>query len=320
MTVVVPSHDRPLRLLWLLNALEEQTLAPEAWEVVVVHDSSGPETEALLLDHPLRAAGRLRHHSCVPGSASPSAKRNTGWRDARAPLIAFTDDDCRPAPEWLASVLAAHAGAPDAVLQGTTRPDPFEEHLLDTVTHARSQHIDPPHFYAQTCNIAYPVSLLERVGGFDELGPVPAGEDTDLFLRCEDAGARMVAAPDAVVYHAVEPLTLYRLLRFTTRWEHLAAVVKRHPRVRRQLFAGVFWKPRHAPALLAAAGLLLAPRRPARAVLLCLPWIRATGVPLPRSPRQLARVARALPRFAAIDAVEIVTAVRGAVRYRTPYL
>ncbi|MDX6659127.1 MAG: hypothetical protein QOH62_3920, partial [Solirubrobacteraceae bacterium] len=38
-SVVVPSHDRPLRLRWLLNALDEQTLAREQWEVIVAHDS-----------------------------------------------------------------------------------------------------------------------------------------------------------------------------------------------------------------------------------------------------------------------------------------
>ena len=38
-SVVVPSHERPLRLRWLLNALEEQTL-PERWELLVV-DTGG---------------------------------------------------------------------------------------------------------------------------------------------------------------------------------------------------------------------------------------------------------------------------------------
>src|SRR5213593_4083172 len=53
-SVVVPSHERPLRLRWLLNALEEQTLAREQWEVIVAHDS-GPETQELLREHPLAA-------------------------------------------------------------------------------------------------------------------------------------------------------------------------------------------------------------------------------------------------------------------------
>ena len=36
--VVVASHDRPLRLRWLLEALADQTLARYRFEVVVAHD------------------------------------------------------------------------------------------------------------------------------------------------------------------------------------------------------------------------------------------------------------------------------------------
>ena len=38
LTVAVASHERPLRLRWLLNALEEQTLERARFEVVVCHD------------------------------------------------------------------------------------------------------------------------------------------------------------------------------------------------------------------------------------------------------------------------------------------
>src|SRR3954451_19273139 len=104
LSVVVPSHDRPLRLRWLLNALEEQTLDRSRWEVVVAHDSTGPETEALLRDHPLAKAGVLRHLSFAPGPG-PAAKRNAAWRLSRAPTVLFTDDDCRPPADWLANAL-----------------------------------------------------------------------------------------------------------------------------------------------------------------------------------------------------------------------
>src|SRR3954454_23522674 len=86
--VVVPSHDRPLRLRWLLNALEEQTLPRERWEAVVVHDSSDPRTEELLRTHPLAAAGVLRHITFPARTNLPGAKRNAGWRSTAAPFIA----------------------------------------------------------------------------------------------------------------------------------------------------------------------------------------------------------------------------------------
>src|SRR3954451_1749725 len=97
-SVVVASHARHLRLRWLLNALEEQTLAPEHWDVEVVHDYPAAVAERVIERHPLAEAGRLRHVTIEPGTGSPSRQRNIGWRGARGELIAFTDDDCRPEP------------------------------------------------------------------------------------------------------------------------------------------------------------------------------------------------------------------------------
>ena len=59
----------------------------------------------------------------LPGVAGPTAKRNLGWRAADAPLVAFTDDDCRPAPGWLDALLAAARRA-GLVPAGPDRPRP----------------------------------------------------------------------------------------------------------------------------------------------------------------------------------------------------
>src|SRR3954452_13853911 len=166
-SVVVASHDRPLRLRWLLNALEVQTLPADRWEIIVGHDSNGPETEELLREHPLAAAGVLRHVTLPPGSAPPGANRHAAWRLARAPVIAFTDDDCRPPEDWLERVLAAAQRHPGAIVQGATTKDPDEE----AQTHAsqyHSQMITPPTPWAECCNIIYPREVLERLGGFNE--------------------------------------------------------------------------------------------------------------------------------------------------------
>src|SRR3954471_11934965 len=95
-------------------------------------------------------------------------------------------------------VARAHAGH---VVQGRTRPDPFEEAVL-AAPHVRTLDIEPVNSYRETCNILYPRELLERLGGFDELAIT--GEDVDLSLRALAAGALISAAPEAVSYHAVE--------------------------------------------------------------------------------------------------------------------
>src|SRR3954466_9665384 len=116
-SVVVPSHERPVRLRWLLNALSEQTLARERFEVVVVHDS-GPATARLLATHPIR----VREIELPPCGAAP--KRNAGWRAARAPLVAFTDDDCRPPREWLQRGPGARRRPPRGAAQGDPQAGP----------------------------------------------------------------------------------------------------------------------------------------------------------------------------------------------------
>jgi GT2 family glycosyltransferase len=307
-SVVVPSHARPARLAALLDALAAQTLPAERWEVVVVHDDAGD----VVSGHPLPALREVR----IPAhERGPARQRNRGWRMARAPLIAFTDDDCRPEPAWLEELLAAAGAHPGAIVQGATAPDPLELAAFAS-PHARSISVDPPGHFAQTCNILYPRALLEAVGGFDERFPAPAGEDTDLALRARAAGAPYVGAPAARVFHAVEPYSLRSAIRLAFKWRHLAYVVRRHPEVRRWFALGIFWREAHLQLCLALAGAALARRHPAAAAL-CLPYLRDRLGRRGRGPRARLRAARELPERAAVDLAEIAAMAWGSARYRT---
>ncbi|MCW3039575.1 MAG: hyaD, partial [Solirubrobacterales bacterium] len=261
--VVVPSHDRPLRLRWLLNALAEQTAPAGSFEVLVAHDSRGPQTDALLAAHPLAVRGTLRALAFPPGSAGPAQKRNAAWRQARAAHVLFTDDDCRPPCGWIAAALAAVAAHPDAIVQGPTSVDPDELVVKLHAPHARTQVVElpggEPSLWAQTCNIAYPRAVLETCGGFDEALPVAAGEDTDLAWRARAAGTPMVAVPAMLTHHCVEPASLPARARESWRWQHLPYLTRRHPQIRSSYAGGGwFWKPQHVrvPFLLGALGLL----------------------------------------------------------------
>jgi glycosyltransferase involved in cell wall biosynthesis len=317
-TLVVASHARALRLRWLLNALEEQTLERSRWELVVVHDNAGEETEQLLRGHPLAEAGVLRHHRLAVGTGTPAVQRNTGWRDARAPLVAFTDDDCRPDPAWLERMLSVADENPGAIVQGATRPEPHEAALL-VAPRTRTLHVDPPAWEVPTCNVVYPRALLERSGGFDEAFPGAAGEDTDLAERARALGADLVAAPEAVVYHAVEAYSLRDMARLTWKWRDLPLVVKRHPHLRSRAPLGVFWKHSHWRLLLALAGVAGARRVPPLA-LLTLPYLRHAAFVHGRRPAAVGRAVIELPSRTAIDLVEIAAVTSGSVRHRTPVL
>lgn len=312
-TVVVPSHRRRLRLRWLLNALEEQSLNADRWDVVVVHDYGAAEARDTIERHPLAADGRLRHVAIDPGTGGPGRQRNLGWRPTTAPLIAFVDDDCRAAPGWLEALLTAARATPGAIVQGATRNEPFEERLF-AAPHVRSLHIDPPNAFAQACNILYPRELLEELDGFRE--DVVSGEDTDLMLRARERGAPYVGAPAAVVFHSVESFGLPGMVRLNRKWADLPAVVARHPDVRGDLAAGVFWRDAHALLMLAAVGAIGA-RRHAGLALLAVPYLRSKLARRGKGRRARLACALELPGQAIVDAAEIATMVRGSVRHRT---
>jgi GT2 family glycosyltransferase len=247
-------------------------------------------------------------------------QRNAGWRAARAATIVFTDDDCRPPADWLENALAAARRHPDAVIQGTTRIDPDELAVKLHAPYARSLEVTPPSGFGETANMIYPRATLEAAGGFDELLPRAAAEDTDLALRAQEAGTPLVAAPEVLTYHCVEDATLAARIRDAGRWQHLAFIVRRHPQMRAHLWARLFWKRSHAllpPALL---GLALARRRPLLGAALALPWAIEATPSYGRSRRGRARAVSELPAHLLIDAAELAVMVRGSIRYRSAIL
>ena len=315
-SVVVASHGRHLRLRWLLNALEEQTLGRGSWELIVVHTYDGATAARVLDRHPLADAGVLRHVAIEPGTGSPSKQRNIGWRASRGDLVAFTDDDCRPEPEWLERLVAAAEAAPGAVVQGRTKPEAHEREIL-RAPHVRTLKIDPVNPYRQAANIAYPRDLLDRLGGFDE--HAVAGEDVGLSLRAEAAGARIVPAPDALVSHAVESHTLPGIVRQNLKWRHLAYLAKRHPEFREQMPLRVFWDQDHLRTTAAIVGAIGARRNPALA-LLAVPYVHHALGRRGRRPTQRVIAAAELPGQAVRQAAEVAGMAAGGVRHRTPIL
>src|SRR5687767_8113024 len=91
-SVVVASRDRPEQLRGALAAI--RAAMPAGTEVVVVDSAStGAGTRQVTDD-----AGARYLRCDRPGV---SRARNLGLETTQAEIVAFTDDDCRPAPGWL---------------------------------------------------------------------------------------------------------------------------------------------------------------------------------------------------------------------------
>lgn len=303
-SVVVPSRNRPQSLPALLAALGAQTLSEDQFELIVVDDGSTPPWDLVPHGQSVRV---LRHEQ----PRGPGAARNTGWRAASAPVIAFIDDDCIPAAGWLAAVLAAYraAGSPSVVVQGPVEPEPARLDELGPLSHT-IQVTGPDRLFA-CCNIAYSRALLERLQGFDER-LTRSGEDVDLGTRAIEAGGEQVFAPSAIVYHEIRQPSLAALIRHTLKWTDSVRVLAMHPQLRDLLIARVFWKRTHPRLLLALAG--IASRSRLLAVAASLPYLDHYQTVYRGRRRQLLR---ALPVHVAVDLTEIVTVLAGSLRYRT---
>jgi len=308
--VVIATHERETRLRFALEAIAAQTLDRDCFELIVVR---APQARGPFATAP----EGLEVSFTAAAGAGPAAQRNHGWRAACAPLVAFTDDDCRPQPGWLEALLAC--SGPGAIVQGRTRPDPDERHLLGGL--ARSMDVEGPSEWFPSCNIAYPRRLLERVGGFDESFRSPWGEDTDLGLRASAAGAELRYAPEALVEHAVLSRSPLAAAADARRRRWLALVIARHPEQRRALYRRVFANRAHA-AVAAGIAMAIGSRSwPALAALAPVPFVahnlafnlgRGIG-----TPSGVARFAAQMPARLAIDLIEIAAALEGSVRHRS---
>lgn len=204
LAVVVPTRDRPAALAHCLAALAAQR--DVTLEVVVVDDASvdPAAVEAVVAAHLpgariVRAAGR-----------GPAAARNLGVARAHTPFVALTDDDCRPAPNWAATLLG-RLRQDARVVAGPTMVadahDPFAR-AAQTITNAvvdSSFAADRSSVgFAPTSNLAFAVEV-HRALAFDETYPLAAGEDRDWCDRVVASGTHIAWEPRARVDHAPAP-------------------------------------------------------------------------------------------------------------------
>jgi glycosyltransferase involved in cell wall biosynthesis len=201
-SVIIPTYDRPAGLARCLAALAALRYPRTRFEVLVVDDGSPtpPAAAVAAVDDHLDI--RLLSQT----NAGPGVARNTGAAHARGALLAFTDDDCRPAPEWLTALATRFAAVPDRLLGGCTRnalADNASAHtsqvIVDTAYAYYNPDPDRATFFASN-NLAVPAAAFRALGGFDPRFRV--SEDRELCDRWCASGRRMSYVPEALVEHA----------------------------------------------------------------------------------------------------------------------
>jgi GT2 family glycosyltransferase len=205
-TVAIATADRPAVLGRCLDTLLAGEALPS--EIVIVDQSRDERTRALVA---ARTAGSppivyLRH----PGRGLGVAQ-NLAFRRARASVVAVTDDDCVPAPDWLAMIARAFAAGGIDLLTGRVLalgPAIPGRYPVSTREGTEARQFAPgamPWLIGSGNNFAARRDWLLRIGGNNErLGPGAPGRggvDMDLFYRLLRAGARVRYDPGVLVYH-----------------------------------------------------------------------------------------------------------------------
>ncbi|MGH2522411.1 MAG: glycosyltransferase family 2 protein [Anaerolineales bacterium] len=209
-SVVVCTHERPDDLARCLDALAP--IARAGHEVLVVDNAPRTgRTAELVARYPFRYLGEQER--------GLNRARNLGLRAARHAIVAYTDDDTVPDPNWANALAQAFASPEVGCVTGLVFPIELEtqaQELFETYcAHRRTfeqQVLVAPHVQPAAAgvagmgaNMAFRRDLLLRLGGFDPRldggTATRSGGDTDMFARVLETGAQIVYTPDALVWH-----------------------------------------------------------------------------------------------------------------------
>jgi GT2 family glycosyltransferase len=203
-SAVIPTRNRPAHALECARAILANALTHE---LVVVDQSDDSSTEVALGEI---VDPRLRYVRCrLRGAASG---RNTGIRATTGKVVAFTDDDCRAAPDWTESLLRIFASDPEAaVVCGQVRiPDElrklgFASSFQPEIREWKGRYPAPDRDWGITANMSVRRDVFEKVGSFDPfLGAgtrLRSGEEPDFLFRVLKGGLKVVNAEEVIVDH-----------------------------------------------------------------------------------------------------------------------
>ncbi|NER19656.1 MAG: glycosyltransferase [Symploca sp. SIO1C2] len=206
-SVIVPVYNGEADLPELISCLRAQTYRAEAVEYLLVDNGSHDRTAAIIQTAIKKAASQgitLRYLE-EDAIQSSYAARNTGIRAAQGQIIAFTDADCRPQPDWLELLVIPLAKTSIGMAVGEIIALPgktlLEQHAENNQVLSQQHTLAHPFYpYGQTANLAVKRQILEQIGLFRPY--LTTGGDADICWRMQQqTDWQLDFVPTAIVKH-----------------------------------------------------------------------------------------------------------------------
>jgi glycosyltransferase involved in cell wall biosynthesis len=207
-SIIVCTRNRAESLRVCLNSIDQAVAANSAIQVelIVVNNASTDATTALLQEWQRSTSTLCK--VVLAERRGLSHARNCGLERATGKIIAFTDDDCTLAPDYLARLQQAYASDVQPTVRGgrvelgDPRDLPFTIKTDLVLQKFTGGH---PGGFIHGCNLTMSRSALELVGRFDtRLGtgqPIGSAEDSDFVYRAHRSGVNVLYDPSIVVFH-----------------------------------------------------------------------------------------------------------------------
>ena len=168
-------------------------------------------------------------------SATLSAARNLGIKQAKGELIVFIDDDAEAPENWLCKIYSTFQQHPSIACLGGPNITPSEESEKNPLRSAQGAFVESR--FGQNvcldrsavakiagCNVAYRSEVFEKIGYLNE--SLRSGEDWEYHIRLVENGYHIRFDPEIKVWHHRQGLkhafwNMSRMVPFFLSWKTL---------------------------------------------------------------------------------------------------
>ena len=218
LSVVICTYNRGKYIPMVLNSIQEQTLSPANFEVLLINNNSPDNTDEIIKNY--QQNSQLPIHYIIEYNQGISYARNRGVNEAQGEIIVFLDDDETVEPDFLQNVKTFFESTPDAGITAgpvvpvfeTTKPEWLSKFIERAITgeYNKGNKIIklPPKDYPGTGHACFRKALFDKYGSFNtNLGrkgsSLMGAEDKDFFLRLMEGNEVCYYLPGAKIYHHI---------------------------------------------------------------------------------------------------------------------